>query len=200
MIEDITEDIRNSGVRVNGGWVKCHKESVVNIHPSVIWGGGLSVNAPGCNVAIDKGVKILSGMWTLHAVNCSLLVGNNTTMVDSTIFLHETSSIVIGSDCMFSMQTFLSTSDIHAIYDKKSGLIVNKGADIVVGNHVWLGLRAMVLHGTKIGDGSVVGAGALVKGDYSEGDCVLAGSPAKIIRRDIRWERRLPEESGHFRL
>lgn len=52
---------------------------------------------------------------------------------------------------------------------------------VIIGNDVWIGSRAMVLGGLTIGDGAVIGAGAVVTKDvppYS----IVVGVPAKIIR------------------
>ncbi len=50
-----------------------------------------------------------------------------------------------------------------------------------VGNDVWIGSRALVLQGVTIGDGAVVGAGAVVTRDVPA-YAIVAGNPAKIIR------------------
>lgn len=50
-----------------------------------------------------------------------------------------------------------------------------------IGNDVWIGYRALILSGVQIGDGAVVGAGAVVTDDvppYS----IVAGNPARVIR------------------
>lgn len=52
---------------------------------------------------------------------------------------------------------------------------------VIIGNDVWIGARAMILGGVTIGDGAVVGAGAVVTKDvppYS----IVGGVPARIIR------------------
>lgn len=54
--------------------------------------------------------------------------------------------------------------------------------DVHIGNDVWLGLRAMVLSGVAIGDGAVVGAGAVVTKDVRP-YAVVAGNPAREIGR-----------------
>jgi acetyltransferase-like isoleucine patch superfamily enzyme len=61
---------------------------------------------------------------------------------------------------------------------------------ITIGNDVWIGSRAIVLSGVKIGDGAVVGAGAVVSKDV-EPYAVVAGNPAKLIRH--RFEPKIVE-------
>lgn len=58
---------------------------------------------------------------------------------------------------------------------------VNPFKRVVVGNDVWIGVRTMVMGGVKIGDGAVIGAGAIVTKDIPP-YAVVAGVPAKIIR------------------
>lgn len=53
---------------------------------------------------------------------------------------------------------------------------------ITIGNDVWLGGGAIILPGVTIGDGSVVGAGAVVTKDV-EPMVVVAGNPAKVVKR-----------------
>jgi acetyltransferase-like isoleucine patch superfamily enzyme len=54
-------------------------------------------------------------------------------------------------------------------------------SSIIVGNDVWIGARAIILSGVKIGDGAIVGAGAVVTHDVPP-YAVVAGVPANIIR------------------
>ena len=53
---------------------------------------------------------------------------------------------------------------------------------IVIGNDVWIGRRVIIMPGVKISDGCIIGAGAVVTKDVPP-YCVVAGVPAKIIRR-----------------
>jgi len=52
---------------------------------------------------------------------------------------------------------------------------------VSVGNDVWIGERAMIMGGVTIGDGAVVGAGAVVTKDVPP-YAIVGGVPAKIIR------------------
>ena len=51
-----------------------------------------------------------------------------------------------------------------------------------IGNDVWIGNRAIVLQGVRIGDGAVIGAGAVVTKDV-EPYTIVAGNPARVIRK-----------------
>jgi acetyltransferase-like isoleucine patch superfamily enzyme len=54
-------------------------------------------------------------------------------------------------------------------------------APIDIGNDVWIGARATVLDGVRIGSGAIVGAGAIVTKDVPD-YAVVGGVPAKILR------------------
>lgn len=69
--------------------------------------------------------------------------------------------------------------------------------DVVIGNDVWIGRRAMIMSGVSIGDGAVVAAGAVVTKDV-EPYAIVGGNPARLIRKrfdeetvkrllEIRW-------------
>lgn len=57
-----------------------------------------------------------------------------------------------------------------------------------VGDYVYIGYRVTVLPGVKIGDGCIIGAGAIVTRDIPAGK-VVAGNPARILR-NVRPDER----------
>lgn len=52
---------------------------------------------------------------------------------------------------------------------------------VKIGNDVWIGARAIILDGVTLGDGAIVGAGAVVTRDVPP-YAVVAGVPAKVLR------------------
>lgn len=52
---------------------------------------------------------------------------------------------------------------------------------VMVGNDVWIGANACVLRGVTIGEGAIVGAGAVVTHDIPP-YTIVAGNPARVIR------------------
>jgi acetyltransferase-like isoleucine patch superfamily enzyme len=59
---------------------------------------------------------------------------------------------------------------------------------IVIGDHVWLGEGCVILGQSEVGAGSIVGMRSVVKGKMPN-NCVVAGVPARIVRRNVAWER-----------
>lgn len=57
------------------------------------------------------------------------------------------------------------------------------GRDIIIGDNCWIGMNAVILPGVRLGPYTTVGANATVTHSFPEGFCVLAGSPARVIRR-----------------
>ncbi|MDU1953155.1 acyltransferase [Atlantibacter hermannii] len=100
----------------------------------------------------------------------------------------EMSVVLIGEDCMIATSNEFRADDGHPIFDVETGKRINLPTGITIGNHVWIGAKATILGGTDIGEGSVVGYGSIVKGVFPN-NCVLAGAPARLIKKDIAWER-----------
>ena len=56
------------------------------------------------------------------------------------------------------------------------------GKDIVIGKNCWIGMNSIILPGITLGDHTIVGAGSIVTKSFPDGNCVIAGNPAKKIK------------------
>lgn len=54
-------------------------------------------------------------------------------------------------------------------------------AEVIIGNDVWIGMRSIIMPDVKIGDGAVIGAGAVVTKDVLD-YAIVGGVPARIIK------------------
>ena len=61
---------------------------------------------------------------------------------------------------------------------RQQGTIVK---EVIIGNDVWIGMRSIIMPGVKIGNGAVIGAGAVVTKDVPD-NAIVGGVPSKIIR------------------
>lgn len=116
--------------------------------------------------------------------NSKLTLGSG--FCNSNVKIRCTNSITIGNNVAISHDVTIMDSDAHNIdYD---GYQMTK--PVIIGNNVWIGSRAMILKGVKIGDGAIIAAGAVVTKDVPE-NTVAAGCPAKIIKDSIKWVNKI---------
>ena len=91
--------------------------------------------------------------------------------------------ITIGKDVM--MGPGVSVIGVnHDIDDVERPMIMQgygKRAPVVIDDDVWIGRNAIILAGIHIGQGVVIGAGAVVTKDVKAFD-IVAGNPARVIR------------------
>lgn len=92
------------------------------------------------------------------------------------------SKIKIGEGATIARDVVIRDYDGHTI--EEEGYEISK--PINIGNHVWIGNRAMILKGVTIGDGAIIAAGAIVTKDVPSG-AIVAGVPAKVIKKGVKW-------------
>ena len=115
-------------------------------------------------------------------------IGDYTT-INSARFVADKSDIIVGSDCMFSDEILIQSSDQHGIWDLATGTLVNGGRRrIEIQDHVWVGRKVTVMPDVTVGAGSLLGTGATVTKSI-EMCSVAVGVPAKTVRSGISWTR-----------
>jgi acetyltransferase-like isoleucine patch superfamily enzyme len=86
------------------------------------------------------------------------------------IFARE--EVVLQRNCMVSWQTVITDSAGSGRGDTSAPVLLEDG--------VWVGSRAIILGGSRLGRGCVVAAGSVVRGDFPAG-AVIAGKPAEVV-------------------
>ena len=120
-------------------------------------------------------------------------IGNHTKILSQTkLAAIEGTKIIIGDECGFSTDVIMRTGDSHSILDME-GRRTNASKDIILENHVWVGIKVICMKGTYVSRNSIIAAGAVVSGKFMEPNCIIGGLPAKVIKRDIEWTgKRIP--------
>ena len=140
---------------------------------------------------IKKNCKILSGKINIIGDNLNFMIGNNTTIREfDSVLVGTKKSISIGNDCMPGSNIKIWNGELHPVYSLSNKKRLNNAKSIDIGNHVWVGSDVIVLKGSQISDGSVVGVRSLVKGKV-EKNVLVAGSPVRQIKKNIEWKRSL---------
>lgn len=143
---------------------------------------------------IEIGPRVRFSSGKIYLRNTSgqhIRIGEDTTVEGAYLLVDEASSIDIGRDCMLSTDILIRTGDKHSILDAQTGQRLNPSRDVRIGDRVWIGRDVQVLKGTVLHPESVVGACSVVSRAFDEGNCVVAGVPARVVKQGIRWDRAL---------
>ncbi len=153
-----------------------------------------------------KSISIGKDLVTGHSCRFDLLskkktlfIGKGCQFGDYTHIV-ASESVEIGDNVLLASKVFISDTE-HGTYKGKEQCSPNIPpverelifAPVKIGNNVWIGENSVVLSGSIIGNGVIVGANSLVKGVIPS-NCVVAGSPAKIIKK---WN---PEKNEWIRV
>jgi acetyltransferase-like isoleucine patch superfamily enzyme len=133
-------------------------------------------------LTINGGVKLARGVVLELQKNASVELGKNL-RVNANSWIIASQGIKIGDDTMISWDVEIIDTDFHRM--SREGAVM--AAPIEIGNHVFVGKHTIVMKGVRIGDGAVVGAGAVVTRDVPE-NCLVAGVPARVIKKNVNWE------------
>ena len=135
---------------------------------------------------VSFGGKASIGHGSKLSVRGHLCLGSDFNMTaESTIVCAK--EIHFGKDCLLSWGILVMDTDEHPLFDKENEHI-NPDKAILVGNHVWIGCKCVLLKGAVVPDDSVVAAGTLLTSAFSGGHQVIGGTPPSILKNDVRWE------------
>lgn len=138
---------------------------------------GLQIRGPG-RVVLGEGVIVWeSSVLRTHTREARIAIGDRTRMLRA--YFSCAREILVGQECIIAPAKILDT-DFHSIRanrHSKDSLV--RVAPVRLGDNVWIGERAAVLAGTKIGKNSVVGFAAVCMREYPD-NVILLGNPARV--------------------
>ena len=139
----------------------------------------------GRNVFIGAHVLLSAGMpgETLPAGRDAVITIGDRTTIGRGSMLNGRVGIHLDHDVTLAPNVYI-TDHNHTYGDVTSpiGRQVLEEAPVSIGPGCWLATNVVVLPGTTIGRHVTVAAGAVVRGDIPD-YCVIAGTPAKVVRR-----------------
>jgi maltose O-acetyltransferase len=122
----------------------------------------------GAKSGVQMGCRFLNGR--------KVFIGERNVINFGCLFDGRKFSIRTGSNVSIGPEATILTLG----HDPRSATFADRGGDVVIGDRAWIGYRAIVLPGVTIGEGSVVGAGAVVTKNV-EPYAIMAGNPARKI-------------------
>lgn len=147
---------------------------------------GVFIESPR-RVRIGRGCLVTTGAWLTSELPDGALVLHDGVQVNRGARLDHTGGLVLLEGALVSEGATVMTHD-HG-HDPHSPPAPRP---MTIGKHAWIGAYAIVLPGvSSIGDGAVVGAGAVVSRDVPAG-AIVVGNPARQVGR--RGEARAAHE------
>jgi acetyltransferase-like isoleucine patch superfamily enzyme len=145
----------------------------------------------GHNVTIGRGAQIRMSGYYGRDLGVGLTVGDESN-VSLQAFIGASGGVTIGRRVLMGPGVMLLSEEHLAqrldIDIKAQGV---RPAPIHVEDGVWLGARVAILGGVRVGEGAIVGAGAVVREDVPR-YTVAAGVPAKVVRNRSRTDMPMP--------
>lgn len=125
---------------------------------------------------IGTGVYVAPGCWF---GGTDVVIGSGT-YLQYRCFVDNAGPVRIGRLCSIGMETMLLTGT-HEIGDAQRRRGLDRNAPVTIGDGCWFGARVTLTPGVTVGQGCVVGSGAVVVEDC-EPDGLYVGSPARRVR------------------
>src|SRR5579871_1442045 len=200
---------RHSGLynigRNIGQWVLGHRvaasATIIN-DGAIVFGKGAIVSAR-CTISVPRGGKLLLGAGSWLATDVAIQVAGEISIGAETTVQRGSSlhgDVSIGRGCIIAPNLFASSGRHYfslwpevpiRLQDRRVStdplLASSHSHPIVIEDDCWLGVNVVLLPGITIGRGSVVGANAVVT-KCVEPYSVVAGNPARLIRRRLQFE------------
>lgn len=154
----------------------------------------VTIRTPSSRVLIGEKVKLDVGVIIVPSSDRCCIEIDDRTFIGPYTCLAGPGNVKIGKDCLIAAHSGIVAN--NHIFSDLDEVIVKQGVTregIVIEDNCWLGFGVKVLDGVTIGEGSVIGAGAVVTKNippYS----VAVGIPAKVVRsrqcKEVQLNRR----------
>ena len=187
------EKIKGLNIRLKG-----KNNTIKIVMPCKFVNCNWNIETNNSSIFVDKSENVQWGICNFNlrvmfGENQALKIGKDTTIAGLTVNLDEDSKLYIGDNCMFGGYTFVFPSDGHSLLNEKKDVINRIKNPVTIGNGCWIGSHSIILKNSIIPDGSIIGAGSVVCRQFNEANTVIAGNPARVVKRSIFWDRCSPK-------
>ncbi len=185
--------------RLSGKTILAHQKAVIKGAGNISTKGPVKVGITYVGFVHNEDVTFLNIDGKLDCQGsvsigrgCRIAVGGNGRIeLGQRVFINAMSTFIImhtlrvGDDCSISWECQFLDEDFHEI--QYEGRKIQPSSDITLGKHVWVGSRVSIYKGTTIADGCVVAANSVVRGTFDEPNTLIAGNPARVVKRNVNW-------------
>lgn len=131
-------------------------------------------------VSIGKRVEVEEDVFIKMVTESARFMAGDYVFIGKGVEIDVAEKVVIGAHSLLAPGVFIADHEHNIVRDKQIDEQGCISKPVVIGEDVWIGTHAVILAGITIGNGAVVGAGAVVTKDVPE-YAVVAGVPARIL-------------------
>lgn len=188
----VMPDGREKQLKHNYEWLKVifrGSNNILKISPDINSRSHISLIFDGNNSCVEIfGLSKASDITCSLGTDCHFLIEKNSFVARGLFCLDdEKSEILIGKNCALSWGLTFMAGDLHTILDEKK-VPSNYPESIIIKDHVWIGCNVTITKGVVIEADNVIGTNSVVTKSFSDTHTIIAGNPAKIVKRGISWD------------
>jgi acetyltransferase-like isoleucine patch superfamily enzyme len=142
-----------------------------------IFGGPVEIGNCATIIAAPDG-KVRLSVWPASAGKGGIRIGSYG-LICPGVRIGSAQKVVIEDNCMIASRAYITDCDWHGVYDRLS---IGQSEPVRLGPNVWIGDSAIVCKGVRVGENSIVGAGAVVVSDIPP-NTVAVGNPARVVKQ-----------------
>ncbi|CZF80177.1 Maltose O-acetyltransferase [Grimontia celer] len=95
------------------------------------------------------------------------------------LYIQSLNGITLGKGLLLAPGVKIISGN-HSFDDSRKTINTNR---IIIGDNVWIGANAIILPGVNIGNNCIIGAGSVVTKSFDGSGLVIAGNPARVIKK-----------------
>ena len=181
------EKIPGLNVKVNG-----NNNTIRIIAPFKIIESNITLNRNNnCNITISKpnSFRLDLAFWG-GCDNSSFFIDEKSGITGKGVvnFVESNAHVTIGKNFLCSGGLNIWTQDGHSILDMDDNILnLQKEYRIIIGDNVWIGNQVSILKNVIIPNNTIIGLRSIVTKKFTEENTLIAGNPAVITKRNIKW-------------
>ena len=177
--------MRSCSVRCSGGGNLVHIENGCLLNRVLI-----EISGHGNKLIIHRGARFLEGGRIRIEDSCNTVeIGENSSLINCFLSSADKNTIMkVGKNCLISTDVIIRTSDAHSIMSQQSNERINFGANVIVGDHVWICNGVRIMKGSTINSDCIIGGDTIIAGQHIDRNCLVVGNPGKVVKSGVNWD------------
>jgi acetyltransferase-like isoleucine patch superfamily enzyme len=167
------------GIAWGSGW-RIYGRPVIQRHRGsrIIIGDSLELRNWVASSPLGVDHRCMLTTWSAGAV---IEIGRGVGITGGAICANE--SIRIGDRVRIGANCTIVDTDFHPLEAsaRMTSPAAGAGSPVTIGDEAFIGMQVMILKGSRIGSGAVIGAGSVVAGEIPP-RVIAAGNPARVLR------------------